>query len=68
MPKPLAFLLIVGVGAAAYLLGAKAGTSRYREISGAARHVWDDPAVKKVRKRAHKALEKAGKKAARRLG
>jgi hypothetical protein len=35
----------VAVGAAAYLLGAKAGRERYEQITGQARRLWHDPWV-----------------------
>lgn len=68
MPKPLAFVLILAVGITGYVLGAKAGRSRYREISANAKKVWNDPALKKARKRSHKALEKAAAKITSRMG
>jgi len=68
MPKPLAVLVVAAVGVTAYVLGAKAGRSRYKEISGTAKKFWDDPAVKKARTRAYKGAEKAAKKAAKKLG
>ena len=38
------FWLVVGLAAAGgYVLGTRAGRSRYREISKAAKHLWDDP-------------------------
>ena len=40
------FWLVVGlVGAGAYVLGARAGRSRYREISQAAKNLGDDPSL-----------------------
>jgi hypothetical protein len=68
MPKPVAWLLIIGVGFAAYVLGARAGRSRYREISHAAKQFWNEPSVSKARKRAGKVIDKAAKKAASRIG
>jgi len=67
MPKFFTFLLIAGVGVAAYVAGAKAGTARYGEISDAAKKVWNDPAVRKVRDQTYKKVEKAAKRAARKL-
>jgi len=61
-------IMLAGVGATAYVLGAKAGRSRYAEISGVAKKVWDDPKVKKARKRTSKKVEKAAESAARKLG
>jgi isocitrate dehydrogenase kinase/phosphatase len=68
MPKPVVWLLVLAVGAAAYVVGAKAGRARYREISAGAKQLWDDPTVKKVRQRSRKAIEKAAKKASKKLG
>ncbi|WP_291057308.1 hypothetical protein [Herbiconiux sp.] len=68
MPKPLVFLVVTAVGVTAYVLGSKAGTSRYKEISHTAKKLWDDPAVKKARAKTYKHAEKAAKKAAKKLG
>jgi hypothetical protein len=62
------WLLIAAVAAGAYILGAKAGRSRYAEISHTARRVWDDPAVKKVRTKTYRRIEKAAKRAAKKIG
>lgn len=67
MPKPFVWLLVAAVGVTAYIIGAKAGRSRYRDISARAKHVWDDPAVQKVRMRGRKAIEKAADKALRKI-
>ena len=40
-------LLVVAVGAAAYVLGARAGRERYDQISAGARSLWRDPRVQK---------------------
>lgn len=68
VPTTLRVLLLIAVGLAGYVIGAKAGRSRYREISRTARRVWDDPAVKRVRTRTYRKVEKAAKRAAKRLG
>lgn len=67
MPKWILWTLVVGSLATAYLIGTKAGTSRYRQISGIAKDVWDDPGVKKVRDAAYRKLEKAADRAARKI-
>jgi fructoselysine-6-P-deglycase FrlB-like protein len=67
MPKFLVVLLIAGVGVAAYIAGAKAGESRYADISDAAKKVWNDPGLSSVRKQAYKKVEKAAKRAAKKL-
>lgn len=61
-----AFLIIVLIAAsaaAAYVFGAKAGRTRYREIVHASRTFWNDPLVAKARERAVKSAKKATKKA-----
>jgi hypothetical protein len=68
MPKPIVFILILGVAVGAYVLGAKAGRGRYKEISSAAKSFWNDPAVKKARDESYKSVEKAAKRAAKKLG
>jgi hypothetical protein len=50
-------LLAVAVAAGAYLIGAKNGGNRFRELSGIAKDVWNDPAVAKVRDRAFRRIE-----------
>ncbi|MCC9054096.1 hypothetical protein LOK55_07285 [Microbacterium sp. F2E] len=63
------FWLTVGVvGVGAYILGARAGRARYREISKAAKHLWDDPSLRKARAQSRKVVDKAAKKAAKKLG
>ena len=63
------FWLVVGLAAAGgYVLGARAGRSRYREISKAAKHLWDDPSLRKARDQSRKIVDKAAKKAAKKLG
>lgn len=51
--------LILAAAATAYVLGAKAGRSRYREIVHASKAFWNDPAVQKARGRAAKSARKA---------
>lgn len=57
------FILIGAAAVAAYVVGAKAGRSRYREIRHAAKAFWNDPLVAKARERAVKSAKKATKKA-----
>ncbi len=64
----LRFVLVAGLVAAAYVLGAKAGRKRYGEISRAAKKVWNDPGVKKVRDRTYVKVEKAANRAAKKIG
>ncbi|HEY5222372.1 MAG TPA: hypothetical protein VIJ18_04885 [Microbacteriaceae bacterium] len=67
-------LIALGVGSVAcvaFVLGAKTGRGRYQEIVAAASALWNDPKVKKARKRATKEAEKAAKfvaKKTRKLG
>jgi hypothetical protein len=52
------FIFILALAFGAYVLGAKAGRPRYEQIRQSVTSFWDDPHVKKTRK-------KIGKKAAR---
>lgn len=58
------FILIAIIAFLAYTFGAKAGTGRYKEITGALSSVWNDPKVKKARKQAAKDVAKGRKVAA----
>lgn len=58
MTRKLVFLLGFGAG---YVLGARAGRERYREIAAKARSVWKDP---RVQERAGQAQQFAAHKAA----
>ncbi len=58
------WVLILAAAGAAYVLGAKAGRSRYREIVHASKVFWNDPVVAKARERAVKSAKKATKSAA----
>ena len=64
MPKPLVWILILAVAATAYVMGTKAGKKRFREISGIAKDVWNDPAVTKVRDRAYRKIETTAQRVA----
>jgi hypothetical protein len=57
-------ILVAAAAATAYVLGAQAGRSRYREIAHAAREFWNDPLVAKARVRAVKSAKKTTKQAA----
>jgi hypothetical protein len=61
------FLLVAALVTAAYIAGTKAGTKRYGEISSAAKKVWNDPGLKKVRTRAYAKVEKAANRAAKKI-
>ena len=58
---PVKYVLVVLVAFAAYVLGAKAGEERYREITRAATRYWNDPKLKKTRARAEKARDRAAR-------
>ena len=68
MPKPTTVLLVAVVGVGAYVAGAKAGRARYRDISHAAKHLWDDPSLRKARRRARKVVDSAARRASKKLG
>ncbi|WP_375385722.1 hypothetical protein [uncultured Microbacterium sp.] len=53
------WILVIGIAATAYVLGAEAGRSRYREVVHAAKTFWNDPNVAKARTRAVKSAKKA---------
>ena len=62
--RPIVLITLIGAAAAAaYVFGAKAGRTRYREIVHASRTFWNDPLVAKARDRAVKSAKKATKKA-----
>lgn len=56
-------LLVVAVGAAAYVLGARAGRERYDQISAGARSLWRDPRVQKTASQAADVVRDQGPKA-----
>lgn len=58
-------LLIAAAALAAYVLGAQAGQKRYREITATVDAIWNDPRVKKARKRARKQADQAIRSATR---
>lgn len=55
-------LLVFALLIVAYIVGARAGRERYDQIVGSVSSFWNDPAVKKSRKKARRELEKARKK------
>jgi hypothetical protein len=58
-------LVAAAAGVAGYVLGARAGRGRYREIKETAESFWNDPAVKKARKKAAKKLHDQAMRAVR---
>ncbi|GIT78611.1 hypothetical protein LLS1_02800 [Leifsonia sp. LS1] len=48
------FLVLIAI-ATAYVLGSRAGRERYEQIVGAVSSFWNDPNVKKTRKKLKKA-------------
>lgn len=61
MRKFFTYTLLAIVAFVAYTYGAKAGRGRYREIQAGLDALWNDPRVRKARKRAMKRAEKAAK-------
>lgn len=61
------YLIVAVIALVAYVLGARAGESRYNEIKKAATRYWNDPQVKKARKKARKTRDKARKAASKQL-
>lgn len=59
----LKYIVIAVIAFIAYTLGAKAGTSRYKEIAGWFGSFWNDPQVVKARSQAKKDVDKARKAA-----
>jgi hypothetical protein len=59
----LKYIVIAVIAFIAYTLGAKAGTSRYKEIAGYFGSFWNDPTVVKARSQAKKDVDKARKAA-----
>jgi hypothetical protein len=55
--------LAVAVGAAAYVLGARAGRERYNQISDLARSLWRDPRVQKKASQAAEVVKDQAPKA-----
>ena len=54
-------MFIVGF-AVGYVIGARAGRERYEQITGALSSFWNDPTVKKARKKAKREAGKARKR------
>jgi predicted secreted Zn-dependent protease len=63
MKKALTWLSIA-VGAVGFVLGLRSALARYSAIFVAAKAIWNDPDIKKIRRRAAKRLRKAQKSAA----
>ncbi len=61
------YVVIAAIAFSAYVLGARAGESRYRDIKKAVTGYWNDPTVKKARAKAKKASTKAAKSARKKL-
>lgn len=58
----LRILIAATIAGAFYLLGAKAGHGRYKEVKRTARKAWNDPTVKKARKGTKKLANSNAKK------
>ena len=63
MRKFLTWLAIGAVAVVAYIYGTKAGRERYHEVTATLDALWNDPRVKKARKKAVKQADKAAKSA-----
>ena len=63
----LKYVVIGLIAFGAYVLGAKAGESRYRDIKHAFTSYWNDPTVKKARAKAKKTGARAAKSARKKL-
>lgn len=63
MRKTLIWLGIGAIAFGAYVLGAKAGRGRYREIRQAADVIWNDPRFKKMRAKAAREAATVGEAA-----
>lgn len=66
MRKFLLLLTLTVVGFVAYTFGAKAGRGKYREIRASLDAIWNDPRLKKARKKASKKTNKLAKAAQKR--
>lgn len=66
MPKYIAWIVAAAAAGVAYLVGTKAGSSRYRELSSVAKNVWNDPGVQKAREKAYAKIDKAATRASKR--
>lgn len=60
-PQTLFVLILIAL---AYLLGARAGRERYEQIVGSITSFWNDPTVKKARRKAKREAQKARKRLA----
>ncbi len=65
MRKTLIWIGIGAVALTAYIYGARAGRSRYREIKAAAEALWNDPRIKRARTKALEEADRAARSAAR---
>ncbi|UJP09712.1 hypothetical protein L2X99_15105 [Microbacterium sp. KUDC0406] len=63
MRKYFFWFSVAVIAMVAYFYGAKAGRSRYREIRASIDAVWNDPKVKKARKKALKRADEAARSA-----
>ncbi|MET0296799.1 MAG: hypothetical protein ABW024_05320 [Microbacterium sp.] len=62
MKRTLTWIAVAGSVVAAALI-VRTALGRYEAVAAAARAVWDDPEVKKIRRRAVKSVDRAQKKA-----
>lgn len=55
--------IVVAAGVVAVALGVRTALGRFEAAAATARAVWDDPEIKKVRRRVAKTVKRAQKKA-----
>ena len=67
MRRFLTLLFIVTILAVGYVYGSKAGKGPYRDVVASLDALWNDPRVKKARKRALKDAQNAAKAAEKQL-
>lgn len=63
MRKFFFWLMIVVVAFVAFICGTEAGRTGYRQVEASAEALWNDPRLKKARKKAAKKADKVAKKA-----
>ncbi len=63
MPRLLGLIGIGVIALIAYTFGTRAGRGRYREIRATAEALWNDPRVKKARKKTLKQADRVARSA-----
>ena len=67
MSRYAVWIIAAALTAVAFVIGAKVGAARYRELGRVAKDVWNDPGVQKVRVAAYRKIEKAADRAAKEM-